>query len=65
MPWTWEHLFEHCRTVYPIKVVDSDNYDDVEVFLRPEGAVFNPEAQTPDYDAQWHIPLQTVLAGRT
>lgn len=65
VPWTWEHLFEHCRTVFPVKVIDSDNYDDLEVFLRPEGAQFRPEPQTPDYDSQWHIPLNTVLAGRT
>lgn len=62
IPWTWEHLFEHCRTVHPILV--SDGYDNAWVRLRPEGSAFRPEAQTPDFDEQWHIPLQTVLEAR-
>ena len=62
VPWTWEHFFEHARTVHPIQVVDG--YDDMECWLRADGATFRPEPQTPDYDSQWHIPFRVVLIGR-
>lgn len=59
VPWTWQHLFEHARTVHPILV--KDGYDNSIYRLRPEGSVFAPERQTQDFDDQWHIGFQAAL----
>lgn len=59
VPWTWQHLFEHTRTVHPLLV--KDGYDDSVYHLRPDGSSFKPEPQTPDYDDQWHLSFRTVL----
>ena len=61
VPWTWQHFFELCRTVHPFAVVDG--YEDATYRLRPEGSVFRPEAQTPDFDDQWHVPLMALYRG--
>lgn len=62
IPWTWEHFFEHVRTIHPFAV--KDGYDNAVFNLRAEGSHFRPEIQTPDFDDQWHIPFATILRGR-
>lgn len=64
-PWTFQDLFEHCRTVYPFIVVQGfgETYD--EAFrLRSEGSAWTPERASPGNDSQFHIPFQTVVEGQ-
>lgn len=68
-PWTYQHLFEHCRTIYPLVVCSQDNplysgYYPV-VYLRGENAHFKPERDMQDYDGHWHIPFRSFLYGWT
>lgn len=64
-PWTFQHLFEHCRTVYPFYVTSSFNAgSNYESFvLREDGAFFKPERATPGNDAQFHIPFRAHVVG--
>lgn len=64
VPWTLEHLFEHCRNVEPIKV-DDGGTDDRVVFLRAEGASFKPVPIYDDYLALLNIRMLTRVYGRT
>lgn len=65
MPWTFQHFFEHCRTVYPFVVYTQDFWTGFyPVFhLREDGAHFMPERAIPDYDGYWHIPFRAYLYG--
>lgn len=64
-PWTFQNLFEHCRTKYPFIVVQGfgETYD--EAFrLRSEGASWSPERAVPGDDAHFHMPFQTLVEGQ-
>lgn len=65
MPWTFQSLFEHCRSVYPFVVYNEDYWSGhYPVFLlRDDGANFKPQRAIPDYDGYWHIPFRTYLYG--
>lgn len=65
-PWTFQDLFEHCRTVFPFIVVDGFNDDSYyECFtLREDGCVFNPDRATPGNDTQFHHSLKCHVEGR-
>jgi hypothetical protein len=64
-PWTFQHLYEHCRTIYPFVVYTPDYYDGHYplCLLREDGCQFKPERDHPDYDGHWHIPFKTYLYG--
>lgn len=62
VPWTWQHLWRHCRGDQPF-LVDIGDDDDV-MYLRPEGGSFAPERVAADYDDYWTVRLKTYLAGR-
>jgi len=65
LPWSYQHLFEQCRTVYPFTVCTEQyrtGYYPV-YFFREDGAHFKPMRDHPDYDGHWHIPFRTSLAG--
>lgn len=67
VPWTYQHMFRHCRNVEPILVTDADGgatSDDMVVKLRAEGAVWHPERNEADYDGEWHVPFMTRVLGR-
>ena len=62
VPFTYQHLFEHCRNVEPIWVLDSmggSGTDNMAVKLRADGSVWRPQRVTADYDGQWNIPFNT------
>lgn len=64
-PWTFQHLFEHCRTVYPFYVTSSFNAgSNYEAFkLREDGCSFKPERATPGNDTQFHVPFRCHVLG--
>ncbi len=66
-PFTFQHLFEHCRGVYPFAVYDGGFHETestAEVFtFREEGIPFVPERATPGNDAQLHVPFRCVVEG--
>lgn len=66
-PWTFQHLFEHCRGRFPFLVYDG-GFHDTETFpeaftFRDDGIAFVPERATPGNDAQLHIPFRCVVEG--
>lgn len=63
--WTFQDLFEHCRTVYPLVACTEDLYTSYYpvCYLREDGANFRPERAIPDYDGYWHIPFRTFFYG--
>lgn len=62
VPWTYQHLWEHCRGDEPILAVD-DTESTVH-YLRPEGASFRPERAVSDWDGAWSLALRTYVEGR-
>lgn len=58
VPWTFEHLFEHCRGDLPFRV--SWVYSPLHL-LRPEGASFRPTRAWDDFDDAWHIDFETYV----
>lgn len=64
-PWTFQGLFEHCRTVFPFIVVQGfgETYDEAFRF-RSEGSSWTPERAGPGNDNQFHIPFQTIVEGQ-
>lgn len=61
-PWTFQHLFEHCRGVWPFVLYIVDQRQEVFSF-RTEGIPFHPERATPGNDAQFHIPFRCIAEG--
>lgn len=62
VPWTYEHFWEHARTVEPFSLYDGTNH---EVFrLRADGASFRPQRVIADVDTLWDIPFRCRLVGR-
>ncbi len=66
-PWSFQHLFEHCRGMYPFIVIDGGfgsvlSYPEVFTF-REDGIPWVPERATPGNDAQFHIPFHCVVEG--
>jgi hypothetical protein len=65
VPWTYEHLLQHCRMDHPFLVVDDDDVSSVHYF-RPEGASFDEQFRTadaPDYHDAWHLQFRTFFKG--
>ncbi len=66
-PWTFLHLFEHCRTKLPFVVSDggfATTSTDPEVFMfREDGASFVPERATPGNPDQLHIGFRCSVQG--
>lgn len=65
-PWSFQHLFEHCRTVYPVIVINggfNDAFPYLAGYLREDGVQFKPERATPGNDLQWHIPFKIHVEG--
>lgn len=59
VPWTYEHLFQHCRNVEPIYNVSTiDANATASYLIRAEGSAFDPQRVTADYDGQWNIPFK-------
>lgn len=63
VPWTWQHLWEHARSVEPLLVVDSNTSESIVCKLRSDGASFKPEREVADYDDAWNIPFRTRVLG--
>lgn len=55
-PWTFQHMFEHCRNVHPFQL--EDDSDDMVLFFRDSRAHFQPRRQASDWDAIWNIPFE-------
>lgn len=62
VPWTYQHLWEHCRGDEPMLVADGT--DDTVHYLRPEGAAWKPARAAADWDGAWSIPFVTFMEGR-
>jgi hypothetical protein len=70
-PFTYRHLFEHCRTIFPfavvygfpVRVLDELPIPIELFFLRSEGARFTPDRATPGSDSQFHVPFRTHAIG--
>jgi len=61
-PWTFEHMFRHCRGQYPFAVVDGfGGSTDEAFFFRTEGTIWRPDRASDGNDAQFHIPFQTYV----
>lgn len=61
VPWTYEHLWEHCRSDEPL--YSHDGTEGIVHYMRPDGAHFDHELEQPDWD-MWHINFLTYLKGR-
>lgn len=66
-PWTFQHLFEHCRGRFPFLVSDggfelTETYPEVFT-LRESGIPFKPMRSTPGDDSHMHISFETVVEG--
>lgn len=65
-PWTYQHFFEHCRTVYPF-IVYNGGFNDTNLtqafYLREDGAMFKPDRASPGNDTQFHIPFKALVVG--
>lgn len=60
VPWTYQHLFEHCRNIEPIYVQDSlggSGTDDMIVKLRADSCKWKPRRVWADFDDRWDIPF--------
>lgn len=68
VPWTWEHMFEHIRTIEPFWMTDSAYTGDVDTTLslkmRAEGSSQNFRMVAPQLDTLWDIPFKTRVLGR-
>ena len=64
-PWTFQHLFQHCRTVYPFGVnyLDLNGTDIPVLTMRPDGSSWAPRRAAPDWNAYWHIDFKCLLNG--
>ena len=63
-PWTFQDLFEHCRTTFPFVVVGGFNESYDEVFrLTAAGSSFVPERASPGNDSQFHLSFNTLVEG--
>ncbi len=71
LAWTYEALFGHCRSTYPV-LFDNTHWEDAPnpaingdpvVLLRGDGASFDPQRTHPNYDGLWHIPFNCYLVG--
>ena len=59
IPWTWRHLFQHCRAHMPIGNANAGTTALSEVYvIRPEGAHFKPSRTFDAYDGAWDIPFR-------
>ncbi len=64
-PWTFQKLFEHCRTDKIFVVVTGFGEDRDEVFMfRTEGSRWDPERATPGNDSAFHIPFMCNVIGK-
>lgn len=65
-PWTFQDLFEHCRTVFPFMTVDAFNDDSYyEAFrFRDDGSRFKPERAGMGNDTQFHVSFKCIVEGR-
>lgn len=61
-PWTWQHLFRHCRNTKPLAI--DDGAETTFYRLRAEGAAFKPRAITRDYEAYKDIVLAMRVLAR-
>ncbi len=62
VPFTYQHMFQHCRNIEPIYVLDSEaavGTDNMVVKLRADGAAWKPARVAADYDGLWNIPFNT------
>jgi hypothetical protein len=65
-PWTMQHFFEYCRTVWPFLVARGGfgNASDYEIFgLREEGMAYQPSPHTVGNHAQTDTILKTISYG--
>ncbi len=62
--WTFQDLFEHCRTVYPFVVAHGGfaSHIDYELFVLRESS-FKPRVASTANHAAWHIPFRCINAG--
>lgn len=67
VPWTYQDMVQHCRTVWPLRIVDDSASEDFVGYLRQGGAAWSRdviERAAADYDKHWHVNLRMYLAGR-
>lgn len=64
-PWTFQHLFEHCRGEYAFVIyIPTGSNGRLELFsLRSDGLMWKPERASPGNDAQFHIPFRCIVEG--
>ncbi len=65
-PWTFQHLFEHCRGHFPF-IVYGGGFNDTDsnlVFtLRGAGTSHRPVPAAPGWDGYFHLGFQCVVGG--
>jgi hypothetical protein len=62
-PWSFQHLFEHCRTEHPFVVIDGFGDGASEMFLlRDDGASWKPDRTARQLN-QYHVPFRTIVVG--
>lgn len=64
VPWTYQHLWEHCRGSQPLMVTDDVDTAGAVHYLRADGASWKPERAVADWDDAWHLTFNTILKGR-
>ncbi len=71
-PWTFEHLFEHCRTLYPF-YVSLGGFESGELSYQPRVFMFRKEGAFRDWkdsrasianDRYFHVPFRCKLEGK-
>lgn len=66
-PWTFQDMIQHCRTVWPLRIVDDSANEDFVARLRKEGASWSRsviERAAADYDKHWHVNMHVYVVGR-
>ena len=62
-PWTYQHFFEHVRSIEPFLIVDSDASENTVHMLRPGSANWNPDRRESDHNL-YDIRFDTYVEGR-
>lgn len=66
-PWTLQHLFEHCRTVFPFAIwgggFSEDDPNPRVMMLRPDGARFRTVRASVANGLQLHVPFRCQYEG--
>jgi hypothetical protein len=58
VPWTWQHMIQHCRAQHPFGVYETGLSSTLHRFTKA-GASFRPERNATDDNTYWNVPMYT------